>query len=340
MSYEEFAADLTSPHRVRFHSAEESEEAVRELGVSDYELRQLGRGSSRVDMVAIQTSEGFLSSRRFERSLYSPVRAPKGMVTLIITSTAGGDVVASGDIVSNGKLVMQTPETQVDIVTPDLTASEAIGVPESRFYAVLDSICPGGSLIRPGQAATVAGDTLQLSLLRRAFVDLVTHPESDPRHERQANLIAEVIAWMGDSDARWRSQGFPVNGERVRIALRARDYIEDHYGEPLRMQDVCRETGVGLRRMQRAFACYFQMSPYDYLTKLRLDRTRRALVAGDPAFHTVTTVAVNHGFSHLGRFSRVYRDAFGELPSETLSAVAGRSSASNTKMAPNLGGHQ
>ena len=273
-------------------------------------------------------------SQRFEPSFSTPLHTPDGMVTLLMTSTAGEDLFASGDIISNEKLLVQTPEVQVDVTAPDLTRAEAFGVPANRFYSLLHTICPGGPSIRPGEFMAVAGDTTRLHRLRRAILDLVTHPESDPRHERQANLIAEVIAWMGDSDAQWRSQGFPVNGERVRIALRARDYIEDHYGQPLRMQDVCRETGVGLRRMQRAFACYFQMSPYEYLTKLRLDRTHRALVAGDPKIHTVTTVAVNHGFSHLGRFSRVYRDAFGELPSETLSAVAGKSSASNTKMAP------
>ncbi len=318
MTYEEFAADLTSHSCVLFNSAEESEAAVRELGVSDYELRQMGRGSSRVAMAAMETSEGFLSSRRFERSVYSPLRAPKGLVFLIATSAAGGDVSASGDIVPKGGLLVQTPETQVDFVAPDLTAADSFGIPASRFYQLVDTICPGGSSIRPGHAATLAGDPVQLSLLRHAFVDLVTHPDSDPGHERQANLIAEVVAWMGDSDFQWRPQGFSVNGARTRIARQARDYMEDHLREPIRMEDVCRELGVGLRSMQRAFASYFQVSPYVFLTKLRLDRARRALRSGDPKAHSVAAVAMDLGFSHLGRFSRAYRETFGELPSETL----------------------
>ena len=318
MNYEQFAADVTSGSSVRFHFVEESEKALRGLGVSEFELRQLGRGSFRSDMAAILTSEGIALSQRFERRFYSPLRTPEGMVFLIIPSTAGGDFFVSGDIISQRELIVQTPQTEVDVFAPDLTASEAFGVSVSRFYALLDTICPGGTSIRPGQMMAVAGDTVQLKRLRHAIIDLVTHPELDPRHERQANLIAEVIAWMGDSDSRWRPEGFPVNGARRRIARLARDYMEDRFPNPIRLEDLCQDIGVGLRTMQRAFTEHFQIPPYQYLKKLRLDWARRELLAGEPETHSVTVTALNHGFSHLSRFSRNYREAFGELPSETL----------------------
>ena len=318
MNYEEFAADVASCPSVHMRFAEETEEALHQLGVSNFELRQLGTGSFNTDLAGILTSEGMALSQRFERGFFLPMHTPDGMVTLLMTSTAGGDLFASGDEVSNHKLIVQTPETEVDVIAPDLCGSDAVCVPTSRFYSLFETLCPEGRSIQPGDMLAVAGDTAHLYRLRRATTDLVTHPELDPRHERQANLIAEIIAWIGDSDTRWRRQGFPVNGERARIALRARDYMEDHLGERLRMEDVCREIGVGLRRMQRAFADYFQMSPYIYLTKARLDRAHRALFAGERESHSVAAVATDHGFSHLGRFSSVYRDTFGELPSETL----------------------
>ena len=322
MSYEAFAADLTAHPCVRFHFAEETEEALHRLGVSNFELRQLGRGSFKTDLAGMLTSEGLVLSQRFERGFSLPMHTPDGMVTLLMTSTAGADLFASGDVVSNDKLIVQTPETEVDVIAPDLAGSEAFGVPASRFYSLIETLCPGGRSIRPGEMVAVAGDTAELCRLRRAILDLVTHPELDPRHERQANLTAEIIAWMNDPYTRWRRQGFPVNGERIRIARRARDYMEDHSHDAIRMEDLCREIGVGLRTLQRAFAEYFQMSPYNYLTKIRLDRAHRALRAGDPEFHTVAAIAVDHGFSHLGRFSKAYGEAFGELPRETLSAAA------------------
>jgi len=38
---------------------------------------------------------------------------------------------------------------------------------------------------------------------------------------------------------------------------------------------------------------------------------------------SVTQIAMNHGFFHLGRFSKVYREQFGEKPNDTLRKAMG-----------------
>jgi AraC-like DNA-binding protein len=58
--------------------------------------------------------------------------------------------------------------------------------------------------------------------------------------------------------------------------------------------------------------------PTEYLRRFRLQRVRDALMQpGDSV--TITEVALNHGFIHLGRFSQHYEAAFGERPSATVS---------------------
>jgi AraC-like DNA-binding protein len=106
----------------------------------------------------------------------------------------------------------------------------------------------------------------------------------------------------------------PASWLRVRVAeeiMRARS------DEPLSMASVAREVGVGLRSLQLAFIEARAMGPRDVLLRMRLERARERLLNAAP-LDTVTSIALDCGFAHLGRFPAAYRTAFGELPTETL----------------------
>jgi AraC-like DNA-binding protein len=112
----------------------------------------------------------------------------------------------------------------------------------------------------------------------------------------------------------------PAAWLRVRMAeeiMRARS------DEPLSMASVAREIGVGLRSLQLAFMDARAMGPRDVLLRMRLERARERLLSAGPA-DTVTTIALDCGFAHLGRFPAAYRIAFGELPTETLARTRRR----------------
>lgn len=59
------------------------------------------------------------------------------------------------------------------------------------------------------------------------------------------------------------------------------------------------------------------MSPLRFVTERRLAAAQRSLSAATQR-DDVTRVALGLGFNHAGRFSALYRQTFGELPSETL----------------------
>ena len=84
------------------------------------------------------------------------------------------------------------------------------------------------------------------------------------------------------------------------------------------MEDLCRHSGVSVRTLQRRFSEYFQMSPFEYIKARRLNAARKALMGGDSSRDQVTRIALDNGFTHLGRFYLDYREHFGESPSATL----------------------
>lgn len=82
----------------------------------------------------------------------------------------------------------------------------------------------------------------------------------------------------------------------------------------------------GRRTLQRSFRKYFDLTITAYLKTVRLDATRRELLAAHPSENTVAEIALRHGLTHLGRFSVEFRDRFGESPRDTLAKSRGRKS--------------
>ncbi len=110
----------------------------------------------------------------------------------------------------------------------------------------------------------------------------------------------------------------PHHAER-RAVRRARDFIERRLAEQLTVAEVAEAAGVSVRTLQAFFGEDLQQTPTAFIRNRRLERVRADLadaVGGSGA--TVTEIASRWGFNHLGRFSSVYQQRFGESPSQTL----------------------
>ena len=89
---------------------------------------------------------------------------------------------------------------------------------------------------------------------------------------------------------------------------------------------TCRMLGLSERALRNAFYSVRGVSPKRCMLAERLQNVHRALCKASTTRATVTAVAIDHGFYELGRFSVVYRQAFGETPSATLRGTASKSS--------------
>lgn len=108
----------------------------------------------------------------------------------------------------------------------------------------------------------------------------------------------------------------PVAAAMPRQVKRAIDFMTANLGRPLDIAEIAREAGVSIRSLQIAFQQFKDMSPLEFLRLLRLRAVRDDIISGTTG--TVSDIARRWGFSHMGRFSALYRQAFGEFPLQSL----------------------
>ncbi len=92
-------------------------------------------------------------------------------------------------------------------------------------------------------------------------------------------------------------------------------YIRQRLCAPISLVDLANAAGLSPRSLNALCHKYHGVSPMVLLRNMRLDAVRQKLQTCPGA--NVTTIALDHGFGHLGRFSAYYRERFGELPRDT-----------------------
>jgi AraC-like DNA-binding protein len=99
--------------------------------------------------------------------------------------------------------------------------------------------------------------------------------------------------------------------------LRARDFIHSNAREDLCLESIEQAAGVSRFKLFEGFKKHFGLPPMAYLKKYRLTAVRQEILE-DASARNISLIAMNWGFTHLGRFASGYRKLFGETPSMTL----------------------
>jgi AraC family ethanolamine operon transcriptional activator len=116
---------------------------------------------------------------------------------------------------------------------------------------------------------------------------------------------------------------------RLQAVERAEALLRSRIGESVSIARLCRVAGVSERSLRNAFYDVRGMSPKRCAVRARLAEVRRALSDANGTRGTVTTIATDYGFFELGRFARIYKQVFGESPSETLRGRIHREAAAS-----------
>lgn len=134
--------------------------------------------------------------------------------------------------------------------------------------------------------------------------------------ERVLNVIGEMVSLHKKQPL----EDKPRHEARMKLVNECWDLARREANVNLTLEDLCMGTNASPRVLQYAFEEMTGTSPLVFLRNHRLHKARRLLL-GD--VETVKESAYSCGFPELGRFSKYYRDLFGENPSETLAGRVG-----------------
>jgi len=191
-------------------------------------------------------------------------------------------------------------------------------MPDSALADELVSRDPATRLTSLGtREIPLAGGRLgALAAVQRTLVD-ATKPTTENTFAPHAEqLEARLCNWMADQVLGTRpSSSTPALAiQRIRMV---EEWIDAHLADPITLGRLCAVAGVGDRYLESAFRAHRGQTPLQFLMARRLARVRRSLLkckSGD----SVTQLAHDAGFVHLGRFAVRYRSTYGESPSATL----------------------
>ncbi len=173
--------------------------------------------------------------------------------------------------------------------------------------------------------------------LRRYICFLAANLDRDPVLSRSGKFMTGIqdlilnilLAQQPHNFSLWlEREPRDTSPDRVRVV---EEFIEVRAHQALTTEDFVMVANTSARSLFRAFRKHRGYSPHAFLKSVRLARAQAALREPEEGV-SVTRIALETGFGHLGRFSAAYKDSFGESPSETLRAALGDIGANVTPL--------
>lgn len=132
----------------------------------------------------------------------------------------------------------------------------------------------------------------------------------------ESSLLSAILhTFPHNQSLRMQNRLSPAAPAYVR---RAEDFIRANLSNTIAIAEVCAIAGVSPRTLQDGFRRFRDSTPALYIRNLRLDLARRQIASTSEADTSITQIALNCGFNHVGRFASLYFERFGEKPLQAL----------------------
>lgn len=152
--------------------------------------------------------------------------------------------------------------------------------------------------------------------VRRSFGMLIERGVRKSKHSEElcSLIVRELLLLCLDDSA----GSIDTDSPAYITYSRARSYIEEGYLDLQSLDAVAKGCGVEAAYLCRLFARFHDESPYQFLTRLRMDYASRLLLEDDAS---VRSVAQKMGYKDPFHFSRVFKSVHRIPPSKFRSSL-------------------
>ncbi|RBP33294.1 helix-turn-helix protein [Marinobacter pelagius] len=217
--------------------------------------------------------------------------------------------VLAGRVRIGGRCAAPVVHTEACCVGPGaLTVRLAAG---TRLVMVIPS---ERSTLPEGQASRCVSSSMVRCLIDPFLLQARFFLDSEQAETRTRQLLARLVE-LETTGQVLGGQALPTLDRRVKRAI---DWIRRESDWQFDLHSLASHAGASERNLYYLMKRETGVTPYRFYQHCRLIRVRRRLVDCQCEVPHISHYAADEGFSHLGRFAALYREHFGELPSETI----------------------
>lgn len=122
-----------------------------------------------------------------------------------------------------------------------------------------------------------------------------------------ASQFMELVVYLS---RQYDNQEKDIDSSLMHLA-NAISYIEDHFLEPLTLEDIAAQSDISVRHLNRIFRAYYQTTPFVYLHRLRLERACALLRNSNLS---ITEISYACGFNDSNYLARQFKKTYGMSP--------------------------
>ena len=144
----------------------------------------------------------------------------------------------------------------------------------------------------------------------RIFQNMIRYKDSDFANELIVACITELLALLCTYYPTQFSPHASASEDKI---LKVQQYIDQHYKDPLKMDDLAKQFFISNCYLSHKFKELTGLSPKQYLSSVRLKNASVLLLNSD---FSVSEIAETVGFPDHSNFIRSFKKIYGVLPKD------------------------